>query len=180
MDAGAAEVHAETDSAVRPGLHLGVGEVRHAVCERMHRDIARVWDVALAVWAGEGVPAFGRYGRQAPIADWKAGLFTSTPFTVVLFGVCWIWRARRPPVGSGKLETPCDRMQDANSSVLPLLASELWPPDAFVAVPLGLDEPHAASPKAAASRLMMIVNRMGASLPGRLREQVLRNRVVTG
>jgi len=134
-------------------------------CERMHRDIARAWDLALAVWAAEGVPAFGMYERQACIAEWKAGPFTSTPFTVVLFGVCWIWRGRRPPLGSGKLETPCDRMQDANSSVLLLLASELWPADAFVAVPLGLDEPHAARPKAAAaSRLMMIVNRMGASL----------------
>jgi hypothetical protein len=55
-------------------------------------------------------------------------------------------------------------MQDANSSVLLLLASELWPADAFVAVRLGLDEPHAARPKAAASRLMMIANRIGASL----------------
>jgi hypothetical protein len=105
------------------------------------------------------------YERQARIADWKAGPFTSTPFTVVLFGVCWIWRGRRPAVGSGKLETPCDRMQDANSSVLLPLASELWPADAFAAVPLGLDEPHAARPKAAAaSRLMMIVNRIEASL----------------
>jgi hypothetical protein len=73
-------------------------------------------------------------------------------------------RGRRPPVGSGKLETPCDRMQDANSSVLLLLASELWPADVLVAVPLELDEPHAARPRAAASRPMMIVTRMGASL----------------
>ncbi len=104
------------------------------------------------------------YERQACMADWKAGPFTSTPSTVVLFGVCWIRRGRRPLVGSGNLETPCDRMQDANSSVLLLLASELWPADVLVAMPLELDEPHAARAKAAASRPMMIVNRMGASL----------------
>src|ERR1700733_13300510 len=66
----------------------------------------------------------------------------------------------RPLVRSGKLGTPWERMQVENSSVLLLLASALWPPDEFVAVVLGVDEPHAARPKAAASRLRMIVNRM--------------------
>ena len=59
-------------------------------CERMQRPIASACDLALAVWAAvRGLPC-GRYDWHDFIADLNAGPFTWTPFTDVLFGVCWI------------------------------------------------------------------------------------------
>ena len=48
------------------------------------------------------------------------------------------WIPPPPPLGSGKLGTPCERMQLANASALDEV------PDAFVALDL-CEEPHAAS-----------------------------------
>src|SRR5690349_11709246 len=84
------------------------------------------------------------------MADWKAGPLTSTPLTDVLLGVFWTWSLSSPPVGSGKFETPCDRMHFANASALAALAgsfrAEVDPPA------LGWEEPQAASPRAAVRR----------------------------
>src|SRR6185312_8165589 len=99
------------------------------------------------------------------MADWKAGPLTSTPFTDVLLGVFWTWSLSSPPVGSGKFETPCERMHFANASALPEPAGSFW---AEVDPPvLDRKEPQAASPRTAVRRRGKIVRRM---------PQVVRNR----
>lgn len=97
-------------------------------CERMHcenRSAAARWLMV----GGCGLPPPGRCDRHACIADWNAGPLTSTPFTLVPFGPDWTRRLRGPPVvGSGKLGTPWERMQEANASAAVALLDALTLP----------------------------------------------------
>src|SRR6516225_7048883 len=105
-----------------PDPNFGSGKLV-TPCERMQRDMASACAFALAVWAADGCPPFGKYERQACMADRKAGPFTSTPFTFVLFGDSWIWMWMRPPFGSGKLLFPWERMHREKASACAALAA---------------------------------------------------------
>jgi hypothetical protein len=91
------------------------------------------------------------YFAHAFWAAWKAGALTGTPLTVIeapepAVWFCWI-RTPPPPllVGSGKLGTPWERMQLANSM------PSFWPAAAVCLPVFGLEEPQAASSRAAAT-----------------------------
>lgn len=125
-------------------------------CSRMHREN---WSIAAfrAADRGGGCPPFGSCERQLLIADWNAGPLTLTPLTLSegpepARCEAWIWIPPLPlPAGSGKLGTPCDRMQFANLTIrsgLAALVAGSW------------DEPHAASPAAAVMARRGVILRM--------------------
>ena len=125
----------------------------------MQRDIASAWDLAFAVCCAVGWPPFGRSDLHVFIADLNAGPFTWTPFTDVLSGVCWTRRLSWPPLGSGKLGTPCERMHRANFNPCALLTAAFFAPVDAALSELELDEPQPATAMPAPARQSSIAYR---------------------
>src|ERR671934_1470257 len=98
-------------------------------CARMQAENLSAWACIFACSAGlGGCPPVGGYFRQAFCAFWKAGESGLTPFNVTL------------PLaeGSGKFDTPCERMHDANlriAATLPPTIVKLPPPPPLVPPP---------------------------------------------
>jgi hypothetical protein len=121
---------------------------------------------------GGPLPPFGSFEMQAFDADWNAGALTGAPFTVSVWpepARCEAWICTPPPlleVGSGKLGTPCERIQLANA--IPLDRADA---DAPEPLELGsdLELPQPAISTAAASAGMVAYRSMAAVIaPARL------------
>ena len=99
-------------------------------CRRMHCDSLSMFSFCASVaWPGPAPP--GPYLAQSFRAVWKAGDWGLIPEPIGIL-------IPPPPPGSGKLGTPCDRMQFANAR------PDTWFADA---VPDLLDPPQATSAK---------------------------------
>jgi hypothetical protein len=81
----------------------------------VRRHLAKASMLSLAVSDGcDREIADGRKRRQACWARWKSGDWGFIP------GVSLNWKPEPPVVGSGKLVAPCDRIQPANFSPVPI------------------------------------------------------------
>ncbi len=89
-------------------------------CERIQPENLSIRVCILACWAVLGARPFGRSFRQALWADWNCDELGSTPSLELNVSAPWL-------SGSGKLGTPCARMQEENAMPEPRICTR--PPD---------------------------------------------------
>jgi hypothetical protein len=148
-----------------PPVTCGSGKLG-TPCERMHWAILSAFARIAVMPPGGPLPPCGSFELQACDADWNAGALTGTPLTVIVWpepARCEAWICTPPPllaVGSGKLGTPCERIQLANA--IPLDCADADAPEPLV-LELDLELPQPAISTAAASAGMVAYRSMGVS-----------------